>query len=140
MHSAFARDPSNYMRLRRNASAKKGRACKGARRARCADVAQNLLPVAPCAMLRAAKQMLLQSSRAWPSSPSAALARRLGQAERPERQRAGSPVPRDSVRRIGHFAGKMTHNLPFCTLARQSGCPESGKSACCGTERHVGGS
>ena len=112
-HSAFARDPSNYMRLRQNASAKKGRACKGTRRARCADVAPFQLPVAPCAMLRTAQQLLLQPSRAWPSSPSAALARRLGQPERPARQHAGTPVPHASVRRIGHFAGKMTLSAPW---------------------------
>ena len=107
MHSAFARDPSNYMRLRQNASPKSVRACEGTRRARCADQTQFVLPAAYCAVHDAANKMLLPPSTAWPSSTSAVLARRVGQPERPARQHADTPVPHASARPIAHFEAQM---------------------------------
>ena len=109
MRSASPKQPSDHWMGRPDVCPKHGRTCKGVRAAGCARRPSCWLLGPSRAAAGTRQQLLLQPSTRSRPSPSAALARHIGRAERPVRQPAGTPVPHASVGQIGHFVAQMPH-------------------------------
>lgn len=113
MRSASQNQPSDHWMGRSDVRPKQGRTCKGVRAAGSAR-GPSCWPLGPSRAAAGTRQpMLLQPSTRSRPSPSAALARHIGRAERPVRQPAGTPVPHASVGQIGHFEAQRASSQPW---------------------------